>query len=385
MSRDLEREIQRLLDAGESPSEKLAQALENAPELQRAAQELEQLDALLGEWSSAPLELDEDVFARRIAQRLDEPLAPLQHDPILPPAFDDADSRRRAEDEHSGEFALSALTDQLGDRPEAASEAGAKFAQPPAPPAQPPAAEPRPAGTVVRMEPRQSSRWVFAAAAVVGLVAVGGLFMVSSHDSEPSMAMVSAEVREEAPAAQGFADEAAPAPTSSARSLENTYPVEPEVAAAEAAETDLGDDLGALAFGTEAEDEEHVLAGASGTAAARGATMQSARLEASPIVEAEAPPARMMRRRSPGAHADPAKASVVRRTQARVFGCFDVPPPRVRVQVWIDARTGRVREVDVPSGGRPAEVECVRRVVRSSSFPSRDGVARYTTTLEYER
>lgn len=359
---DLEREIHRLLDAGESPSEKLADALEAEPELRRTALEMEQLEAVLGEWAASPLDLDEDVFVRRIAQRLDEQLSPLEHDPTLPPAFDDDDSWRHA-DEHSGEFALDALTDQVSE-PQVVAAAAPGFAQPPA-------MEAQPAGKVVRMQPKGSQRWVFAAAAVVGLVAVGGLFVVSGTQDEPTMAMVQEPATESA-AVQGAPHDYAPAP-SAVGSAEATP--EPELDRALAAADDEG--------------EERVLARGSARAPVEEAQTEAEYYDPAPVAAmasttaaAEAPGMRMRRARLED-RSDPAKATIVRTTRARVASCFDEPPDGVRVRVWIDGPTGRVREVDVPSGGRPAEVECVRRTVRAVRFPLRDGVARYTTTLEY--
>lgn len=362
---DLEREIQRLLDAGESPTEKLADALDADPDLRRTALEMEQLDGLLGEWSAAPLDLDEDVFVRRISQRLGEELSPLEHDPTLPPAFDDEDSWRRLEDEQSGEYALDALTDQVSEPQVAAAAAG--FAPPP------PAMEAEPSGKVVQIAPKASQRWVFAAAAVVGLVAVGGLFVFSSSapNEEASIAMVQEPAAE---MAEGAAY--APAPTTSAVGSAEAFPAEAEVAAEEMDLLAAADD----------ESEEQVLA----RGAAQRTTMRRARRElGAPTVMASAEttseleaPIRM-RARAASEPDDPAKATIVRTTRARVMGCFEAAPDEVRVRVWVDGRTGRVREVDVPSGGRPTEVECVRRAVRAQRFPARDGVARYTTTLEY--
>lgn len=381
MSKQLEREIQRLLDAGESPSEKLATELEANAELKQAAQEFEQLDALLGEWSAAPLELDEDVFVRRISQRLEEQLAPLEHDPTLPPAFDDDDSKRRPGDEHSGEFALAALTDQVSE-PEVsqAPAAAASFAQPPA-------MEPQPAGKVVQLDSKRSSQtWVFAAAAVVGLVAAGGLFMVNGTSDESSVAMVQPSEAARFEGAAYEMDQAAPAPEAAATGsaarvqavAEATEEPEQEILAANGARGGRTEVPGAPATSAPAEDRAFAMA------ARRRVTMTSAYTEAA-IEQVAAPQmrARMSARGQMRQAQDPAKTTVIRRTRARVFGCFETRPDSVRVQVWVDGRTGRVREVDVPSGGRPNEVECVRRAVRSAQFSTREGVARYTTILEY--
>ncbi len=90
---DMEQRIQEALDAGQTLEEAgLAEVLATDPDAARRARELEKVNGWILDWG-ASRGADEglDAIALRIAQRMDEDLAPIG-DPTLPPAFEDEDS-----------------------------------------------------------------------------------------------------------------------------------------------------------------------------------------------------------------------------------------------------------------------------------------------------
>ena len=118
MNADLERRVQELLDTGVDPAsdESVARALLASPADARAIAELATVDRWLRDW---PLRTDADALAaiaKRVDQRLDDELAPL--DVTGAPVFDDSDAvvrpmAKRPRPTSSGAYSLDNLTGAL--------------------------------------------------------------------------------------------------------------------------------------------------------------------------------------------------------------------------------------------------------------------------------
>jgi len=383
---NLEREIQKALDAGEDP----ATSLED-PEAKQLASEYAQLDRWLDEW---PLPMPSDDAFEAIATRVEQRLDQAGEDDVdftQPPVFEDADARLRPRDEaevvSSGEYDLGDLAAAA-----AAAPAAVAAASPPSPVVVSPAAggsfaSPPPAATakVVDLAERRRARaglFAVAAAAAIGLGVTGVFFL--QGEAEPELAM--------APAAepQGATEERATAPASEDRA--SAHWASDDWEAEESASASEGYAMADLA------PEELVEAepAAEPSAQAPGVVAAAARMEVSPrrtrARSGPRPPSmtppRMMLARGLGAATGGAAdqlatmrattstttaseertkiARVERRTTPRVRACFgDTPPGRVTVQVRLD--DGDVAGVDWVRGAGEHEA-CVLSVVSAISL-----------------
>ncbi len=401
MNSDLERKIQEALDAGRDLADvpDLATALEHA-EVAEEARELAEVDALVRGWALGGEDVSFDALAARIEQRLDESLAPLAHDPTLPPGFEDDDSWRVVEDEsevgHSGEFALSALADQMETAsPAAIAAAPSPSPSPPSP--SPPAQQSQ--SEVVHLADRSSNKmpWVLAAAAVIGLVATGA--MMSFDNAPEAVAMMQESVTLDGPdlesavappsaAANGQPEAAELAPTES-ESRAPAPSATGRAGAAEAAPLHAPQDIEAE-LAVEVDDQasdERLEGGLRGPARRRRRTVRTSHpaTSAQPMQLAmEAP--RMASRRiggAPGGDEDAERARVVRSTRAAVYRCLDDPPDPLDLRVEVEGATGRVRDVIPLARFSPAQVSCLRAALRRARFAEREDTLVFRTHLRY--
>ncbi len=312
MNDELERRIQRALDAGQTLEDtEFRPLLEADIEAAQVARELTMVDAWLRQWGADHAVSDADLWGR-VEARLDEILPPSDEDPLAPPVF--------AEDKGPTEAAV------------------------------PPLVTP-----VDRAKQRRSRTvgWWVAAAAVVGLAVTGALVGLRSGAPPQELAMSGAADRE------GTAQESVPVG-------DRTPPHPPSSPRATAVPTGTNDEAEAS---QEARGRTHGVSQAAeepaqGGLPRRRRAPRHRRPLAIQSVEVEGaaePP-----RRSATAIERPSRQSS--RTLTRVRACI-VPggPPMLELTAVIDRRTGRVVDVRAP-GLREETRRCLRRALRDERF-----------------
>ena len=336
MNDELERRIQRALDAGELTEDAdLLTKLRADPEAFAFAQELREVDAQVRAWGARQQPQDGGDLAVRVGARLDEALPPLPCDPLAPPDFDDSF------DDSEGE---------VGPERGNAASVSARISAP------------------VDLASRRRARagWWVAAAAVVGLAAVGAI-VGSRPEASPQEGLAMAPAAEESYAVREPVGEL-PGPGAREPMASSGGSGESRTLQAEA--TPFGADGVVGAADAVADGVDDLEASGAGAERVRRRRRPARRR----ALRAITTPGASRRRASVSSHSSSA------RTRERLRACMGRAAPRVLELVAVVAGQ---HVVEVRAPGLSAETrECLRRALRGERFDASSG-GRQEVRLRY--